>query len=120
MPLIVEYADRKAAEKAEEAGAKGETQAKQVEQIINKDIAAFRTEMDQKFELLRTEMNQRFESLTAELHANNAEMHRTFATKADLARAIGETKADLIKWMFIFWATQITATIGIILLFVRK
>jgi hypothetical protein len=114
--FIVEYVDRKAAEKAEEAGAKGEIQAKQVEQIINKDIAAFRTEMDQKFELLRTEMNQRFESLTAELHANNAEMHRTFATKADVASA----KAEMIKWMFIFWATQITATIGIILLFVRK
>ena len=32
-----------------------------------------------------------------------------FATKEDLAREIGNNKAELIKWMFIFWATQLLA-----------
>jgi hypothetical protein len=42
------------------------------------------------------------------------------ATKEDLAREIGNTKAELIKWMFIFWVGQVIATFGFILLFMNK
>lgn len=38
------------------------------------------------------------------------------ATKQDLA----ETKAEVIKWMFIFWIGQVVATFGFILLFLKK
>ena len=34
-----------------------------------------------------------------------------FATKEDLAREIGSTKSEMIKWMFIFWASQLLATV---------
>lgn len=33
---------------------------------------------------------------------------------------IDELKSELIKWMFIFWVAQVTATFGFILLFVKK
>ena len=36
--------------------------------------------------------------------------------KEDLANS----KADLIKWMFVFWFGQIAATIGFVLLFMNK
>ena len=43
------------------------------------------------------------------------------ATKEDLAKELGtirkeiaESKADIIKWMFLFWIGQIAVTIGII------
>ncbi len=39
-----------------------------------------------------------------------------FASKEDLAN----TKADIIKWMFIFWIGQLGATIAIILLFIKR
>lgn len=39
-----------------------------------------------------------------------------FATKEDLANV----KADIIKWMFIFWIGQIAVTIGLVLLFINK
>jgi hypothetical protein len=42
------------------------------------------------------------------------------ATKEDLARVNGDTKAELIKWMFIFWIGQVIATFGFILLFLKK
>jgi hypothetical protein len=38
------------------------------------------------------------------------------ATKQDVA----ETKAEIIKWMFIFWVGQVLATFGFILLFLKK
>ncbi|HVS91904.1 MAG TPA: hypothetical protein VHE59_07740 [Mucilaginibacter sp.] len=48
---------------------------------------------------------------------------QTLATKDDIAnvrREIGEVKADVIKWMFIFWIGQVGATLGILLLFLKK
>jgi hypothetical protein len=49
------------------------------------------------------------------------------ATKDDLAAVelkltekIAESKADTIKWMFIFWVGQLIATFGFILLFLKK
>ncbi len=39
-----------------------------------------------------------------------------FATKEDVANA----KADIIKWMFIFWIGQVITTFGFILLYLKK
>jgi hypothetical protein len=38
------------------------------------------------------------------------------ATKEDVANS----RADVIKWMFIFWVGQVIATFGFILLFMNK
>jgi hypothetical protein len=48
---------------------------------------------------------------------------KTLATKDDIAnvrKEIGESKADTIKWMFIFWVGQVGATLAIVLLFLKK
>jgi len=59
---------------------------------------------------------------------------KNLATREDLARLetkivldlvrveakISESKAETIKWMFIFWVGQVLATIGSILLFLKK
>lgn len=47
----------------------------------------------------------------------------TLATKQDihvLDVKISETKSEIIKWMFIFWASQIAATVGFIMLYIKK
>jgi len=54
----------------------------------------------------------------------------TLATKEDIALLkqdinnvelkIAETRADMIKWMFIFWIGQVAVTFGFILLFLKK
>ncbi len=41
---------------------------------------------------------------------------KILATKADL----GETKTEIIKWMFIFWIGQVAATFGFILLYLNR
>jgi hypothetical protein len=55
---------------------------------------------------------------------------QTLATKDDIAgvrkeisdvrKEIGESKADTIKWMFIFWIGQVGAFLAIIFLFIKK
>jgi hypothetical protein len=45
------------------------------------------------------------------------------ATKEDVARTgtkIETAKAELIKWMFVFWVGQVITTFGFILLFLKK
>jgi len=48
-------------------------------------------------------------------------------TKQDLANIelklserIGDTRTEMIKWMFIFWIGQVAVTFGFILLFLKK
>jgi hypothetical protein len=41
---------------------------------------------------------------------------KNLATKQELA----ETKAELIKWMFIFWVGQLAATFGLLYFFIKK
>lgn len=46
-----------------------------------------------------------------------------FATKADISMLevrIERSKAEIVKWMFIFWIGQMVGLFGLILLFVRK
>jgi hypothetical protein len=48
---------------------------------------------------------------------------KTLATKDDIAdvrKEISEAKTETIKWMFIFWIGQVGATLGILLLFLKK
>jgi DNA polymerase III delta prime subunit len=40
--------------------------------------------------------------------------------KYDLSKEIGETKADTVKWMFIFWVGQVAAMLAIVFLFIKK
>ena len=48
---------------------------------------------------------------------------QNLATKADLGKLdtkISETKSELMRWMFIFWASQLVAIFSFILLFFKK
>lgn len=80
-----------------------------------------------------------YELLSAKLGKENAENLTTFieskinqemesriqnlATKEDIANLdikIEATKSEIIKWSFIFWISQLLATFGFILLFIKK
>jgi len=78
---------------------------------------------DHKFENLVTKeflsekihgINQRFIKLESTIDLRFTKVESTLNTQ------IAESKSELIKWMFIFWAGQMTITVGIILLFVKN
>ena len=52
------------------------------------------------------------EKITSEVESKASNL----ATKEDVANS----KADVIKWMFIFWVGQLAAMFGLILLFLKK
>lgn len=56
-----------------------------------------------------------------------ADKQDILSTKQDLAgcvlrlfKRIDDVRLDMIKWMFIFWITQVAVTFGFIWLFLKK
>jgi len=62
-------------------------------------------EADAFVSIMETKIDKKFEDAC-----------QVLATKEDLAKQ----KADIIKWMFIFWIGQVAVTFGFILLFLKK
>jgi hypothetical protein len=50
----------------------------------------------------------------AGLKADIAEIRSEMATKDFVRAAIADAKSELLRWMFIFWAGQMAATVGIV------
>ncbi|MBI5308832.1 MAG: hypothetical protein HZB37_11020 [Planctomycetes bacterium] len=50
------------------------------------------------------------EAVETALEANNEALLKEVATKKDLT----ETKAEIIKWMFIFWIGQFASIVGVL------
>ena len=67
------------------------------------------------FETLRSVFDEKQATKIAEavetaLETSNATVLEKIATKSDLA----ETKAEIIKWMFIFWIGQFASIVGVL------
>ncbi|MEK6622802.1 MAG: hypothetical protein AABZ13_10000 [Planctomycetota bacterium] len=67
------------------------------------------------FETLRSVFDEKQAAKIAEavetaLETSNATVLEKIATKSDLA----ETKAEIIKWMFIFWIGQFASIVGVL------
>ena len=54
--------------------------------------------------------------IEAKVEKKFEEKHDILATKTDLANM----KADIIKWMFLFWIGQLASLIAILQIFFRK
>jgi len=64
-------------------------------------------------ETLTTYIN---EKISDEVKSATNEM----ATKDFVAKVVAESKAELIKWMFIFWVGQLAAMFGLLYFFLKK
>jgi hypothetical protein len=69
-----------------------------------------------KAKLGEQEAEQLVSYVKAEVKSEFENEREVLTTKEDLANS----KADIIKWMFIFWVGQIAVTIGFILMFINK
>ena len=71
------------------------------------------------FELLRPVFDEKqatkiSEAIESALETNNSALFTDMVTKAELAKQLAETKAELIKWMFIFWVGQFASIVGVL------
>jgi predicted RecB family endonuclease len=80
------------------------------------------TEVEAKFERRLTEEVARLEALISqEVTRLEAKISQEVARlEAKIETKISEVKADLIRWMFLFWVGQLGAILGILLMFFRR
>ena len=71
---------------------------------LAEEIGKLRSEMHDEIGMLRAEVHREIAKVWNEIGKLRAEMHDE----------IGKLKADMIKWMFVFWATQMLAIMGIL------
>ncbi|KAA2243764.1 DUF1640 domain-containing protein [Chitinophaga agrisoli] len=91
---------------------------------IREEVAAFKEEVKNEFKavreeatLFKEEVRNEFKAVREEAALFKEEMRNEFKT---VRSEMSHNKADLMKWMFVFWAGQLIATFSFILLFIKK
>ena len=89
----------------------------------------------QLFQILKQKMGeQEAEALVTfvdhKIRDNNETNLNVLATKGDIAELkvemsnlevkIADSKAEMIKWMFIFWIGQVAVTVGFLVVYLKK
>ena len=90
-------------------------------------IENLNTEMTGKIEGLRTEMHDEIGKLRAEVHQEIAKVWNEIGRlRAEMTEKIEKLrsemhsmKADIIKWMFVFWVSQTLMIVGVIFALMR-
>jgi hypothetical protein len=75
------------------------------------NTARFETEMHQIEASLKHEMHQMDASLRHEMHQIESSLKQEVQA---VRTAIAETKFEMLRWLFIFWAGQVAATVSVI------
>jgi hypothetical protein len=81
---------------------------------IDQRFTTFQANIDLKFSESQSNVDQRFKD------AESFNSQKFTEIKASINTKIAEAKSDLTKWMFIFWASQMTITLGILLIILNK
>jgi hypothetical protein len=84
------------------------------ESATNQRFNQNQSNIDQRFSTFQSNIDQRFKD------AESFNGQQFTEVKASIDKKIAEAKSDLTKWMFIFWASQMTITLGILLLILNK
>jgi len=85
-----------------------------VEALVELINAAYAHARDDTLTLAAEKFERRLTEEVARLEAKISQEVARLETK------ISEVKADLIRWMFLFWVGQLGAILGILLMFFRR
>ncbi len=83
---------------------------------LAEEIGKLRAEMHDEIGKLRAEMHNEIGKLRAEVHK---EIAKVWNEIGKLRAEMQGMRADIIKWMFIFWVSQLLALSGIIFTILR-
>lgn len=92
---------------------------------IDQRFTKLESKIDLRFITCESATNQRFIENQSNIdqrfkEAESFNSQKFTEIKASIDTKIAEAKSDLTKWMFIFWASQMTITLGILLLILNK
>ena len=85
-----------------------------LESNIDLRFITFESSINQRFSTFQSNIDQRFKD------AESFNSQKFTEIKASIDTKIAEAKSDITKWMFIFWAGQMTISVGILLLILKN
>jgi len=93
--------------------------------ILDQRFITFESTTNQRFIQNESNIDRRFSTFQSniDLRFKDAESFNSqqfTEIKASIDTKIAEAKSDLTKWMFIFWAGQMTISVGILLLILKN
>ena len=93
--------------------------------ILDQRFITFESATNQRFIQNESNIDRRFSTFQSniDLRFKDAESFNSqqfTEIKASIDTKIAEVKSDLTKWMFIFWAGQMTISVGILLLILKN
>ena len=87
---------------------------------IRSEIAVFRADVDKRFAELRGEMDKRFAKIEVEMDKRFAAIGSELDKRSEEVGAkMANQRADLVKWMFIFWAGTIMPLAGLMIALIK-
>jgi hypothetical protein len=90
----------------------GESAAKTIiGYLVNADTMAIEKEIESRIQHLATK---------EDINLTREDINLTRNEIGNVRNEIANVRAELVKWMFVFWISQVVATFGFILLFIRK
>jgi hypothetical protein len=60
------------------------------------------------------------QSISSTIQKMRDYIDQNLATKEFVSKELSEMKFDILKWMFLFWVGQMSITIGIVLMLIKK
>jgi DNA repair exonuclease SbcCD ATPase subunit len=89
-----------------------------------REIGGVRSDLTQEIGNVRNDLTREINNVRSDLthEINNVRNDLTQEigkVRSEFSYKLGDTKAELIKWMFVFWISQVGATIAIIM-FLKK
>ena len=94
---------------------------------VRQEVAMLRREMDTRFDAVDTRMTAQFDAFDARMKTRFDAADARFATREEMAvgfarveQRIAESRAELVKWSFLFWTGQCITMIGFLLVFLKN
>ncbi len=92
-----------------------------VEEKFERRLSEELAKVDGRITTETGKLGERLTSLEAQFERRLSEEMRNVAAEfASVRKEMAELKADLIRWMFIFWVGQLGAVVGILVAFFRR
>ncbi|HUL71363.1 MAG TPA: hypothetical protein VLT17_14135 [Gemmatimonadales bacterium] len=84
---------------------------------VRLELAQFRTE----WEKFRAEMRQEMADFKMEIRGEmSALCEENTGLRSDMERGFEHLRSDMLKWMFLFWATSLLTMVGILVTVIRR
>jgi uncharacterized protein YpuA (DUF1002 family) len=96
-----------------EVEAKLENQIREVEAKLEKRITEVEAKLENQIREVEAKLEKRITEVEAKLEKRVGELESKFEVR------LAQVRADLIRWMFIFWAGQIGVLVALLALFFR-